>query len=192
MNTPDDDIGDGFECDESLRATASAIASQRTRRPAPAVRGEVLGGGHPDWPEDLQSFSERAAYQRGVADARRVAAEAAQPVAPWGWHAGDGTPAHPAERVAQWPAHNRVRMRFPLYAAPQPAEAAPKQRAVAPAEAILKHLPAPNMPAGHPWLSRVIGTDLWDADQIVQAVRVMLAAAPQAPTTGDDNTEGRA
>ena len=54
-------------------------------------------------------------------------AEAAQPVEPWGWHAGDGTPAHPAERVAQWPAHNRVRMRFPLYAAPPPAEAAPKQ-----------------------------------------------------------------
>lgn len=39
-----------------------------------------------------------------------------QGVRPWGWHAGDGTPAHPADRVAQWPAHNRDRMRQAVYA----------------------------------------------------------------------------
>lgn len=37
-------------------------------------------------------------------------------VRPWGWHAGDGTPAHPAERVAQWPAHNKARMTHAVYA----------------------------------------------------------------------------
>ena len=37
------------------------------------VRGEALGHGEPDWPDDLQSFKERVAYQRGVADARRLA-----------------------------------------------------------------------------------------------------------------------
>ena len=38
-----------------------------------------------------------------------------QTVGPWGWHAGDGTPAHPDERVAQWPAHNRGRMQHVVY-----------------------------------------------------------------------------
>lgn len=34
--------------------------------------GRVLGAPHPDWPEDLKSFAERSAYQRGVADAREL------------------------------------------------------------------------------------------------------------------------
>lgn len=37
-----------------------------------SVPGEVLGNGHPDWPDDLTTYAERKAYQRGVADARRV------------------------------------------------------------------------------------------------------------------------
>ena len=45
-----------------------------------------------------------------------VGAQVERGVRPWGWHAGDGTPAHPAERVAQWPAHNRERMRYAVYA----------------------------------------------------------------------------
>lgn len=36
--------------------------------------GCALGGGLPDWPEDLASFEERKAYQRGVADERHRAA----------------------------------------------------------------------------------------------------------------------
>lgn len=36
-------------------------------------------------------------------------------IQPWGWHAGDGSPAHPAARVAQWPAHNRQRMQHAVY-----------------------------------------------------------------------------
>lgn len=36
--------------------------------------GEVLGNGEPDWPADLLTFAERRAYQRGVADARRIMA----------------------------------------------------------------------------------------------------------------------
>lgn len=36
--------------------------------------GCVLGAPHPDWPEDLKTYAERAAYQRGVADARYLAA----------------------------------------------------------------------------------------------------------------------
>jgi hypothetical protein len=38
--------------------------------------GEVIGNGHPDWPDDLTTYAERAAYQRGVADCR--AADKAQ------------------------------------------------------------------------------------------------------------------
>lgn len=39
-------------------------------------RGEVLGGPNGvSWPEDLKTFDERAAYQRGVADARALAKE---------------------------------------------------------------------------------------------------------------------
>lgn len=34
--------------------------------------GEILGNGYPDWPSDLLTYEERKAYQRGVADARRV------------------------------------------------------------------------------------------------------------------------
>lgn len=37
------------------------------------IPGEVIGHGYPDWPEDLKSFAERKAYQRGVAHARAVA-----------------------------------------------------------------------------------------------------------------------
>lgn len=43
---------------------------------------------------------------------------AEQPAQPWGYHAGDGSPAHPAERVIQWPEYNRARMVHPVYAAP--------------------------------------------------------------------------
>ena len=42
--------------------------------------GRVLGAPHPDWPEDLASFAERSAYQRGVADARYVDAPHLQAV----------------------------------------------------------------------------------------------------------------
>lgn len=38
----------------------------------PSEPGEVLGKGLPDWPEDLTSYAERKAYQRGVGDARRA------------------------------------------------------------------------------------------------------------------------
>lgn len=34
--------------------------------------GEVLGHGFPDWPDDLATFAERKAYQRGIAHARAV------------------------------------------------------------------------------------------------------------------------
>lgn len=36
-------------------------------------------------------------------------------VKPWGWHSGDGTPAHPAFRVEQWPKQNRSRMTEPVF-----------------------------------------------------------------------------
>ena len=53
-----------------------------------------------------------------------------QPVRPWGRHAGDGTPAHPAERVDQWPAHNRDRMRHAVYSlTPEEVAAVNKLRA---------------------------------------------------------------
>lgn len=45
---------------------------------ADARAGEILGHGLPDWPDDLHSFKERKAYQRGVADCR-VADKAAEP-----------------------------------------------------------------------------------------------------------------
>jgi NTP pyrophosphatase (non-canonical NTP hydrolase) len=35
--------------------------------------GKTPGNGLPDWPEDLTTFAERKAYQRGVADGERVA-----------------------------------------------------------------------------------------------------------------------
>lgn len=35
--------------------------------------GEVLGSDFPSWPDDIMTFEERLAYQRGVADARHVA-----------------------------------------------------------------------------------------------------------------------
>lgn len=50
--------------------------SELTDHPECTPRGEVLGG--PDgvsWPDDLKTFDERAAYQRGVADARALAKE---------------------------------------------------------------------------------------------------------------------
>ena len=48
-------------CDEGACGTLQCL---------PSRRGEVLGDGKPDWPEDLKTFKERKAYQRGVADAR--------------------------------------------------------------------------------------------------------------------------
>lgn len=38
----------------------------------PHGEGEVLGRGYADFPDDLASFAERKAYQRGVGDARRL------------------------------------------------------------------------------------------------------------------------
>lgn len=60
----------------SMRAFAKHVAAQVLRpiRYTSGGPGEVLGGGNPDWPADLQTFAERRAYQRGVADARRMAA----------------------------------------------------------------------------------------------------------------------
>lgn len=40
----------------------------------PATRGESPGNGWPDWPDDMLTFPERAAYQRGIHDARQIAA----------------------------------------------------------------------------------------------------------------------
>lgn len=54
----------------------NAAATSKPLRIVGAARGEVPGHGHPDWPEDLASFEERAAYQRGISDARAIAAEA--------------------------------------------------------------------------------------------------------------------
>lgn len=45
---------------------------------ADARPGETLGNGHPDWPDDLTTYAERKAYQRGVADARHVAKTSVQ------------------------------------------------------------------------------------------------------------------
>ncbi len=42
-------------------------------------------------------------------------AVAQREVKPWGWHSGDGTPAHPADKVERWPDHNRKRMTEPVY-----------------------------------------------------------------------------
>lgn len=47
---------------------------------ARVVRGEIPGHGWPDWPEELKTYAERIAYQRGIADARAIAAAA--PAAP--------------------------------------------------------------------------------------------------------------
>lgn len=46
------------------------------------VRGTALGHGLPDWPDDLTTFNERLAYQRGVAHARLVDQSVAQADAP--------------------------------------------------------------------------------------------------------------
>lgn len=48
--------------------------SELTDHPECRPGGEVLGGPNDvSWPEDLKTFDERAAYQRGVADARALA-----------------------------------------------------------------------------------------------------------------------
>lgn len=58
-----------------------ARPAQQSSRIPPAVElnempGQVLGHGFPDWPDDLKTFEERKAYQRGVAHARAVDASA--------------------------------------------------------------------------------------------------------------------
>lgn len=67
------------EFGESLLGRLDQLRAASTQ-PAPiaaqAVRGEVPGHGLPDWPADLQTFGERVAYQRGIGDARRIAAQA--------------------------------------------------------------------------------------------------------------------
>lgn len=65
-----------------------------------------------------------------------------RPVRPWGWHAGDGTPAHPAERVGQWPAHNRERMKHAVYdqAALDAAVAAERERCVPDVDELAQHI----------------------------------------------------
>lgn len=63
-------VGDPL-ADKVAAILARAAGSIRYTSGGP---GEVLGGGKPDWPADLQTFAERRAYQRGVADARRMAA----------------------------------------------------------------------------------------------------------------------
>ncbi len=56
----------------------------------PAPDGEVLGQGRPDWPEDLQTFAERKAYQRGVRDARMLARETAPAPSGYAYRYRDG------------------------------------------------------------------------------------------------------
>lgn len=69
-----------------LPADADAIPSIGALRAQPAllagVRGSALGHGLPDWPDDLATFAERSAYQRGVAHARLVDQSLAQADAP--------------------------------------------------------------------------------------------------------------
>lgn len=48
---------------------------ETTTQPEKRPRGETLGSGLPDWPDDLNTFAERMAYQRGVYDARHLAPE---------------------------------------------------------------------------------------------------------------------
>lgn len=67
------------------------------------TRGEILGEGNPDWPEDLMTSAERAAYQRGIADERaRLRA-----LSPTAWMHKVGLwlalrPPRDAAELAQW------------------------------------------------------------------------------------------
>ncbi len=70
---PTDDYETAKRKLNSLLAHAQSIGEYFA---AQAVRGEVPGHGLPDWPADLQTFGERVAYQRGIGDARRIAAQA--------------------------------------------------------------------------------------------------------------------
>ncbi len=63
------------------KVTSASVQVGASPRPERAVDvraefrhrpGEVLGHGLPDWPEELSTFGERQAYQRGVSDARYV------------------------------------------------------------------------------------------------------------------------
>ena len=44
----------------------------------PSQRAEVPGYRWPDWPAGMSTFSERKAYQRGIADARLIASQQAR------------------------------------------------------------------------------------------------------------------
>lgn len=61
--------------------TPAEAKEEPKRRPQIADSGCVLGEPHADWPEWCQTFNERLAYQCGVADARALQPQAAQPVA---------------------------------------------------------------------------------------------------------------
>lgn len=54
---------------EYVAASAQENSNQEDMR----LAGEAPGHGLPDWPEDLVTYAERKAYQRGIADARRIA-----------------------------------------------------------------------------------------------------------------------
>jgi len=69
-----DDTGDVTSIIGEWRGYCHCDAGQELA--AQAFRGEVPGHGLPDWPADLQTFGERVAYQRGIGDARRIAAQA--------------------------------------------------------------------------------------------------------------------
>ena len=75
-----DDTGDVTSIIGEWRGYCHCDAGQELA--AQAVRGEVPGHGLPDWPADLQTFGERVAYQRGIGDARRIAAQAGPAQAP--------------------------------------------------------------------------------------------------------------
>lgn len=64
---------DGYD-----KGKKDALAQQGEQQRAIGGPGEVLGAPHPDWPEWCETFSERKAYQQGVADARAIAAQTAQ------------------------------------------------------------------------------------------------------------------
>lgn len=54
----------GLACNTTHACNRSGCQLARPGRPVGA--GEAPGHGLPDWPEDLRTFDERHAYQRGV------------------------------------------------------------------------------------------------------------------------------
>lgn len=96
------------EMDRVMRAfngCCEPLAPTVVYRNRPVVRqqtGEVLGDGHPDWPEDLQTYAERKAYQRGVADARRLDKLAQQATARPSLPAGPSGDTLADFRAGQW------------------------------------------------------------------------------------------